>query len=825
MNTFREMPIKARAYWGTVVAMGLFWIAMALFRWPLQQKDALRIALYIIAAISCSGLKIRLPGIFGTLSMNYVVVIFSLLDSGIGAGLITGLASTLSQCTLHPTSRPRWFQVVFSVAGIPAPVMCAAFVLRSPYLYKADHSGCIALLAASLIYMGVNTLTVAGIIGFTTGKRLLEVWTNSYLWTYPQYLVGGAIAGAVHFLSGFLGWPAVCIGIPPLYLLYRSYGLYLGRIEQQQTHIKEMAELHLRTIETLALAIDAKDDTTAAHLRRVQIYASEIGKELGLSESEIQALEAAALLHDVGKLAVPEYIISKPGKLTPDEFEKMKVHPVVGAEILERVHFPYPVVPIVRSHHEKYDGTGYPDGLSGDQIPIGARILAAVDCLDALASNRQYRPAMPLADAMEIVSGESGKSFDPKVIEILRTRFRELELKAREETGNKVKLSSNVKVRRGASPATGFAEAPVTVMDAPAEESFSMAISGARREFQLLLEVTNDLGNSLSLEETLALLAVRLGKIVEHDAIAIYLLRDGKLAPRYVKGESYRLFNSLEIPLGQGLSGWVAENDLPIVNGNPAVEPGYLNDPTRVTPLRSAISVPLRARDCVVGVLTLYHMAPEAFSADHRRILLAVAPKAGVAIANSLRFEGAKTAADTDELTGLPNARYLFAHLKAKVDEHARTGGSFSTIVIDLDGFKLANDLYGHMAGNRVLQAMASVLTRNCRSRDLVARLGGDEFVLVLEKGPEETADVLARIEALTERIPEMSGCDAKISVSAGISRYPEDGTDAETLLERADERMYEVKGLKKGAAAALPRFSSSSQLVMEEALVGPWVQ
>ena len=116
----------------------------------------------------------------------------------------------------------------------------------------------------------------------------------------------------------------------------------------------------------------------------------------GSPESELEALRAAALLHDIGKLAVPEHIISKPGKLTPEEFEKMKIHPVVGAEILERVKFPYPVVPIVRSHHEKWDGSGYPDGLKGEDIPIGARILAAVDCLDALASDRQYRKAIPL---------------------------------------------------------------------------------------------------------------------------------------------------------------------------------------------------------------------------------------------------------------------------------------------------------------------------------------------------------------------------------------------------------------------------------------------
>ena len=292
----------------------------------------------------------------------------------------------------------------------------------------------------------------------------------------------------------------------------------------------------------------------------------------------------------------------------------MKVHPVVGAEILERVQFPYPVVPIVRSHHEKYDGTGYPDGLAGDEIPIGARILSAVDCLDALASARQYRQAMPLEDAMRIVVEQSGKSYDPKVVAILARRFRELELKAKAETSDLVKLSSHIKVERGVAPGAGFAEPENETSNTSPTGDFSHAISSARREFQLMVEATNDLGNSLSIEETLALLAVRVNRLVEHDAIAIYLVQEDTLIPRYVKGESFRLFSSLEIPVGQGLSGWVAENDLPILNGNPAVEPGYMNDPRLVTPLRSAVSVPLRSRDRIAGVLTLYSLRAAAFT-------------------------------------------------------------------------------------------------------------------------------------------------------------------------------------------------------------------
>src|SRR5204863_2657183 len=264
-------------------------------------------------------------------------------------------------------------------------------------------------------------------------------------------------------------------------------------------HAEEMASLHLRTIEALALAIEAKDHTTHNHLQRVQTYAIEIGKDLGLSQPELDALRAAALLHDIGKLAVPEHIISKPGKLTREEFEKMKIHPVVGAEILERVRFPYPVTPIVRSHHEKWNGSGYPAGLKGEEIPIGARILATVDCLDALASNRQYRRALPLERAMEIINAESGKSFDPKVVEVLARRYTELEQMALAQNWDKKRLSTNVKIEKGLAPAAGFEKANTPVNGRKDIFDPLSSIAAARQEVQMLFELTQDLGNSLSL--------------------------------------------------------------------------------------------------------------------------------------------------------------------------------------------------------------------------------------------------------------------------------------------------------------------------------------
>jgi diguanylate cyclase (GGDEF)-like protein/putative nucleotidyltransferase with HDIG domain len=796
MESFASLNIRAKLYWVLVVVLGATGAVTAIS--TTGPGHAVNLLIWAAFAVAVAGFKIRLPGIMGTLSMNYVVILAVLLNLGVGAGMIVALTSTIGQCLIHANAKPRWFQVVFSVAGVPLPVLAANLALHSTHLENAGVQGSVAVLAASIAYFVMNTISVAGIISLTAEKNLLEVWRTSYLWTWPQYLVGGAIGWVIHLLERNLGWGAMFVAAPSLYLLYHTYTTYLGRIQEQQDHLVDMAALHLRTIETLALAIDAKDETTAAHLRRVQIYAAGIGKALNLSLLEMQALNAAAVLHDVGKLAVPEYIISKPGKLTPEEFEKMKVHPVVGAEILERVNFPYPVVPIVRSHHEKYDGTGYPEGLIGDQIPIGARILSAVDCLDALASDRQYRQALPLDEAMAIVTGEAGKAFDPKIVAILQSMYRELEQEAKSITvDNRTKLSTNVKIKRGLAPATGLAKAAVP-SESAAGSDFSHSIASARREIQLLTEVINDLGNSLSLDDTLALLAVRLNKAVRHDAIAVYLIQDQKLIPRFVKGESFRLFSSLQIPIGQGLSGWVAENDKAIVNANPAVEPGYLNDPRLTTPLRSAIAIPLRSQERIVGVLTLYALGADAFSADDNRLLLAIAPKAAHAIENSLRFEHAAIAADTDELTGLANARFLFSHLAKEVTKCSGAEGSFSVIVMDLDGFKQANDQYGHLAGNRILQAIARHLRANTRADDVVARLGGDEFVVVMNDSNENVTEYIGHINQIAGRLEAEVHCQAAVSISAGVARYPEDGTDAETLLERADERMYEVKRRKK---------------------------
>jgi diguanylate cyclase (GGDEF)-like protein/putative nucleotidyltransferase with HDIG domain len=608
------------------------------------------------------------------------------------------------------------------------------------------------------------------------------------------------MAGAASAINRYLGWGWALLAVPVVYLIYRSYYLFLGRVEDDKKHAEEMASLHLRTIEALALAIEAKDHTTHDHLQRVQVYAIEVGKDMGLDDDQLEALRAAALLHDIGKLAVPEHIISKPGKLTREEFEKMKIHPVVGAEILERVRFPYPVTPIVRYHHEKWNGAGYPEGLKGEDIPIGARILAAVDCLDALASDRQYRRALPLDEAMQKVVSESGISFDPKVVAVLHRRYIELEQMAQSLQVEKAKLSTDLKIERGLEPAAGFEKTKGLSNQTPEKPAdFLNSIAAARQEVQNLFELAQDLGNSLSLNETLSLLAIRLKRMIPYDSLAIYVLRDDKLRAEYVNGENFRLFSALEIPLGQGLSGWVAENKKPIINGNPSVEPGYLNDESKFTSMRSALSVPLIGMNGTVSVLTLYHTERDAFTKDHLRILLAIVPKVALSIENALKYQQAESSASTDYMTGLPNARSLFLHLDGELARCRRLNSPLVVLVCDMNGFKQVNDKFGHLEGNKVLHKVALKLKESCREYDYVARMGGDEFVLVLPGlRLDQVQQKVQRLRAITaEAGREVCGTET-LGLSVGHSLFPEDGNDADQLLSEADRRMYIAKQKEK---------------------------
>jgi diguanylate cyclase (GGDEF)-like protein/putative nucleotidyltransferase with HDIG domain len=746
---------------------------------------------YLGIAVLASRLKVSLPGITGTLSVNFLFILIGVLELSFTETLILGAASMLAQC-LYP-ERPRAIQVTFNVCAGTISTALAYIVYHHPLTNLFIPNRPILLGLAATVYFIANAGSIAAVISLTEHRPLFRILVDCYFWSFPYYLVGAGIAGAIAWINHTFNWETSLLLVPAVYLIYRSYRLYLGKLEDEKRHVEEMANLHLRTIEALALAIEAKDHTTHEHLQRVRVYAIEVAKELGVTGPELEALHAAALLHDIGKLAVPEHIISKPGRLTPEEFEKMKIHTLVGAEILERVRFPYPVVPIVRAHHEKWDGSGYPMGLKGAEIPIGARILSAVDYLDALASDRQYRRALPLRDVMQKLAAESGKSFDPKVVDVLQKRYQYLERLAVAKAGQDPTgpLSTSIKIERGLEPAAGFENA--TAQDYTGRENtFLSSIAAARQEAQSLFELSQDLGASLSLTETLSVFSVKLKPMVPYDAIAIYIKREAELIPEYVNGDNYRLFSSLRIPIGQGLSGWVAHNRKPIINGNPSVEPGYLNDPSKFSTLRSALAVPLEGISGVIGVLALYRGERDAFTSDHLRILLAVSGKMALSIENALKYQQAEDSATTDYLTGLPNARSLFLQLDRELARCKRDNLALTVMVSDMDGFKQINDRFGHLEGNRVLRLFAQALKDGCREYDYVARMGGDEFVVI---APGLTADAAGKKAEQMRAMARQAGnevCGEDIlSLSVGRVLYPEDGKDAEQLLAEADRRMY----------------------------------
>jgi diguanylate cyclase (GGDEF)-like protein/putative nucleotidyltransferase with HDIG domain len=582
-------------------------------------------------------------------------------------------------------------------------------------------------------------------------------------------------------------WTVALIGLVIFVVVLYSSELHAAKLEAERRHAKEIAGLHLRTIEALAVAIDAKDNTTHQHLERVVIYAEAIGKELNLPENELKALRTAALLHDIGKLAVPEYIISKPGRLTEEEFEKMKIHTVVGAEILERVQFPYPVVPIVRSHHERWNGSGYPAGLKGEEIPIGARILAVVDSFDALSSDRQYRRALSREEAMAALKKDAGTLYDPTIVEILEKIYRKIEPFPEPPAKERHKTTPPVKIDRACVPSSGF-----SVEKVGDTSSALYSIAQAREELQILYELTQALGNSLSVDETLRLVAEELQKLIRFDAIAVYLIREGKLIPRFVEGVNASLLARMQIPLGEGLSGWVAANGKCSLNGNPAVEPGYTQDPHQFSRLRCALSVPLDSPKGILGALTLYSTQHDAaFTVDHLRILKAVGMKTGSTLHNALIHEAMGRTAETDGLTGLPNARALSARLEQESARAHRQHTPFTVFVIDMNGLKQINDTLGHLMGNKVIKAVAGALSSCVREYDLVARMGGDEFVLLLPEVDGEAAatkriELAMAVEALKKDFPQV-----EVSVSMGSASFPEDSRDVEKLMAIADRRMY----------------------------------
>jgi len=766
-----------------------------------------RFILYLLLALASSSMKVAFPGVEGTVSVNFVFIMLGLMELAEPEILLLAVASAAAQTRWDAKGRLRLVPLLFNTTCVGLAILAAAWVYHKPWFTNVPEGELFRLTLAGLAYFIVNIVPVATVVALTERKSIQTVIRSFSDWTFCYYLVGSSLAALVHTANTRLGWTFTLALLPPLYLIYRSVRLYFGKMEQDRAHAEGMASLHLRTIEALATAIEAKDECTGDHLRRVQVYSLELAKSLGLSSDEVNALQAASILHDIGKLAVPDYIISKPGKLTPDEFEKMKVHTVVGAEILEQVAFPYPVAPIVRSHHEKWDGSGYPDGLKAEDIPIGARILSAVDCLDALASDRQYRRALPLDEAMDYVAGLSGRSFDPQVVDILKANYREFERLAQSTPLRNHRLSKDLIVSRGDAPDAGYEQSASGTAGlggaAPVD-----AIASARQEMKAIVDLALDLSKSLRLEDVLALLAARLKQLVPYDCLAIYVRERSVLKARFTSGLTSQIFAALEIPVGQGLSGWVVENGKAIINGNPAVEPGYAEASGQLGALNSALSIPLGdGVDQLSGAITLYRTEKDAYSADHLRVLQAIKGDIARAVAGAIRFQKAQQGT-ADELTGLPTRAALLAYLQ---HGFAAPHRPVTVLLGDIDEFRRLNELFGRSTGDELLKQVSNILRNNSRSADYVARVGEDEFVLLLAGArPEELAGKIESLDRLVSAACRDLCGEESCGLAVGVACFPDHGADAESLMAFAGQALSRAKEARRASRNALLQLEHS---------------
>ena len=773
----------------------------------LANQSWIKFAFLLAAVLLSSGFKVALPRGDGTMSLNFPFILLAVVQlSPIQAILVAGL-SAAAQCRIRVTKLFSAVQTAFNIAN----AMCATAGALVTYtgLTKIHMALAPALGLAAVSYFFCSTIPVALVIAWCKGERAIPLWKAEFPWYLPFYFVGAILAALAHVLSVRFGWVTSLLLVPVVYTIYRSYEAQRTHIRERQQHLEETEALHLRTIEGLAMAIEAKDQSTHDHLFRVRNYVTEVALTLRLSKLEVQALQTAAFLHDIGKLAVPEHIINKPGKLSPEEFEKMKIHPVVGADILERVRFPYPVVPIVRSHHEWWNGAGYPDGLKGEEIPIGARVLTVVDCFDALVSDRPYRNALQPEEAMSHIKKFAGVQFDPAVVEALDRCHLQLKEKTEQEKEKTfIPLNTEIDVWRGLAPGAGFErESERTEKDPVAVDSEDGSapdiritslnlIAAASQEAQALFEMSQSLGNSLSLNETVSVMASRLRKLISFDCCALFLKVDDTLVPKYVDGVDASSFSRQPIKMGDGISGWVAQSGKAILNGNAAVEAGYHRRGMQAGALSAALSIPLfDLQSRILGVWTLYAIAPDSFSRDHLRILQAMESKLSLSLQNAMHFRRAETDAETDYLTNLPNARRLFLMLEKELEKCRVTGGCLAVVVCDLNSFKEVNDRRGHLEGDLLLSSISAEFRKSCRSTDTVARMGGDEFVFLIPDLDHERADVrLASIAKTVERVGLAVCPNEKVSASLGASFYPADGETAEELLAAADRRMYQDK-------------------------------
>ena len=825
------MTRAGRCYIGAVTVLGvagLIYSLAAIARLPLDPR-ILPLALLTIAA---GFYPVRVPGLTATiyLSETFFFAIVLLFGGELAAVLMALDGLLISRRRKHD----RFYWVLFNLGEPVISVLAASAAFYTlyggpPMATMAVRSFGDVLLPtaamASAYFLSNGGLTALA-MRFESGALPYGLLRRMLTWLSLNYFGGASVALLLAYSWETLSLRTLAFGVPVVVLFWLMYKTWKERATEAERHLseqKDLAERHLhelhenymQAVAVIAVAIDGIHEETHDHVRRVRHYALRLAKHLGITDkSELLAIELAALLHDIGKLRVPERIWHKPGRLTSREYEQIKGHAAFGADLLGNVPFLQPAKPIVRHHHENWDGSGYPDKLKGAEIPLGARILALADGYDALTDDREYRKAYPAEQALAIIRDCRGKMYDPAIADAFFDLHDELVAEV-EALGKGVQRATpaeppaETRTEKAAEMAAdGHIERPedASSVAAPAPGAKPGELSAALLALSDLAGVS---AGHTALEDLAAALGARVRQAVPCDLVVFYLCDEvtDDLKIVHGAGTGMEALRGLRLRAGEGLSGWVAANQTTIVNSSGALDFGERRHAMPV-PLESALATPLCAGETVVGVLTLYAAGREAFTIQHRQVVEFVARQIGPAIEAAISSERKRMASLFDAQTGLPNEKYLERVLESSLYGRQSDGPKPGVLLLTDAGPSREKAGPRAAAGAAASSARLLGLATTCRMvvrvTDLVFRTGPDEVAILMTDGTPETMACVAR------RIAEAMGGDARegddsqagrqsgerddTGIEAAFAIFPEDAAEPAGLLSAARAQRVQTR-------------------------------